>query len=135
MSIVFDSLYNLGPTMNMISFLMLNHGFTFMLVIFAISGIGSAIALSKPLAYISKSSSAAHGVFDYELFFGLGFIYGSLGGGLLFQYFGFLAAIIIFVPSMVCGIVFPEYPDEVRPHRFDGSIPIDFFATHFKQII
>ena len=93
--------------MNTISFLILNHGFTFMLVIFARSGIGSAIAFSKLLAYTSKSSSAAQGVFDYELFFGLGFIYGSLGGGWLFQYFGFLAAIIIFIPSLEYGIVLP----------------------------
>ena len=78
-----------------------------MLVIFAISGIGSAIAFSKLLAYTSKSSSAAQRVFDYELFSGLGFIYGSLGGGLLFQYFGFLAAITVFVPSLVYGIALP----------------------------
>ncbi len=93
--------------MNTISFLILNHGFTFMPVIFAISGISSAIAFSKLLAYTSKSSSAAQRVFDYELFSGLGFIYGSLGGGLLFQYFGFLAAITVFVPSLVYGIVLP----------------------------
>lgn len=88
--------------------LLLSHGLVVTTVIFALSGIGSAIAFSKLLAYISKSSSASEGVFYYELLFGIGFIIGSLTGGFLFQFYGFVGAIMIFVPSLVYAIMLPS---------------------------
>lgn len=86
--------------------LYITHGFIISAAVFALSGVGSAIAFSKLLAYISKSSSSSQGVFYYEGLFGVGFIVGSLLGGFLFQYYGFLAIIVVFVPSLIYVVFF-----------------------------
>lgn len=59
-------------------------------------GLGTAVAMSKVLAYVSESASVRLGVFYYEAFFGVGTMIGSLGGGLLFQYFGGISIIVLF---------------------------------------
>ena len=73
-------------------------------IVFAMGGFGSAIAFSKVLSYISRGSSPSAGVFYYETLFGIGFILGSLFGGLIFNYFKFVAVIAIFLPSLIYSI-------------------------------
>ena len=73
-------------------------------MVFAMGGFGSAIAFSKGLSYISRGSTPSVGVFYYETLFGIGFILGSLFGGLIFDYFKFVAVIAIFLPSLIYSI-------------------------------
>lgn len=64
-------------------------------------GLGTAVAMSKVLAYVSESASVRIGVFYYEGFFGVGTMIGSLGGGLLFQYYGGISIIFLFVLPVI----------------------------------
>ena len=64
--------------------------------ILVVSGIGASIGMSKVLAYISETSSPRIGVFYYEMLFGLGFMTGSFGQSVLFQYYGYSTIIIMF---------------------------------------
>ena len=68
------------------------------------TGIGSSIAFSKILAYISERSSAKKGVLIYEGFFALGFILGSLALGSAFQAFGKVAVIIAFAVPVAYAV-------------------------------
>lgn len=73
-------------------------------IVFAFGGFGSAIAFSKGLSYISRGAAPSVGIFYYETLFGIGFILGSLFGGLIFNYFRFVAVIAIFLPSLIYSI-------------------------------
>ncbi|OWP55879.1 MAG: hypothetical protein B2I17_07725 [Thermoplasmatales archaeon B_DKE] len=68
------------------------------------TGIGSSIAFSKILAYISDRSSARKGVLTYEGFFAMGFVLGSLALGAAFQAFGKISFIIAFAIPAVYAI-------------------------------
>lgn len=68
------------------------------------TGIGSSIAFSKILAYISERSSARIGVLTYETFFSVGFAMGSFFLGTAFQEFGSLAIIVAFVVPLLYSI-------------------------------
>lgn len=76
-------------------------GFTHEVVVVAIlmvsMGLGTSVAMSKILAYVSGSSSVRIGVFYYETVFGVGAMIGSFGGGTLFQYFGPLSIVVLFI--------------------------------------
>lgn len=61
-----------------------------------VSGIGASIGMSKVLAYISETSSPRIGVFYYEMLYGLGFMTGSFGQSILFQYFGYSTIVLMF---------------------------------------
>jgi len=86
------------------------HSLLLIAVLFAMAGIGAAVAFSKILSYISRSSSSSYGVLYYEVLFGVGFIAGSLSGGYLFDYFGFASALIIFSPALIYVIVMMAFP-------------------------
>jgi hypothetical protein len=77
------------------------HSVVMIAVLFAFAGIGAAVAFSKILSYISRSSSSSFGVLYYESLFGIGFIAGSISGGYIFEYFGYLSALIIFSPALI----------------------------------
>ncbi len=64
-------------------------------------GLGTSVAMSKILAYVSESASVRIGVFYYETIFGIGTMVGSLGGGVLFQYFGGNSIVILFVLPII----------------------------------
>ena len=73
-------------------------------IISVVTGIGSSIAFSKILSYITGSSSPSYGVFYFESLFGAGFIVGSLIGGFLFGVFGFYACALLFVLPIMYSI-------------------------------
>jgi len=81
------------------------HSVLVIAILFAVAGIGSAVAFSKILSYISRSSSSSYGVLYYESLFGTGFISGSISGGYIFQYFHYLSALVIFSPALIYVIV------------------------------
>ena len=81
------------------------HSIVMIAILFAFAGIGAAVAFSKILSYISRSSSSSYGVLYYESLFGIGFIAGSISGGYIFEYFGFLSALIIFSPALIYAAV------------------------------
>jgi len=85
--------------------LFFQHSLLLIAILFAMAGIGAAVAFSKILSYISRSSSSSFGVLYYETLFGVGFIAGSLSGGYLFDYFGFASTLIIFSPALVYATV------------------------------
>ena len=80
------------------------HSLVMIAILFAFAGIGAAVAFSKILSYISRSSSSSYGVLYYESLFGIGFIAGSISGGYIFEYFGFLSALIIFSPALIYAV-------------------------------
>lgn len=65
-------------------------------IILFLTGIGTSIGVSKVLSYIQATSSTRIGVFYYESFFGVGFMVGSFGGGVLYDYLGISSVLIIF---------------------------------------
>jgi MFS family permease len=69
----------------------------------AISGLGVSISMSKILAYISNTSDTKTGVFYYESTFGFGFIVGSLGEDVLYQYYGIWTIIPLFLMPLAYG--------------------------------
>ena len=71
-------------------------------VIFA--GFGVSISMSKVLSYISNSSNIKRGVFLYETFFGIGFMFGSLLQDVLFQYFGKVTIFLLFLLPLIYGL-------------------------------
>ncbi len=81
-------------------------------------GLGTSVAMSKILAYVSESASVRLGVFYYETVFGIGTVIGSLGGGLLFQYYGGISIIAIFSLPIVYIVALlaidrtPQLPSE-----------------------
>lgn len=76
-----------------------------MIVLVAVtSGLGVSISMSKVLSYISRTSDSRTGVFYYESTFGLGFIMGSLVEDVLFQDFGSVTIVLVFIWAMVYAI-------------------------------
>lgn len=67
-------------------------------------GLGTSVAMSKILAYVSSSASVRLGVFYYETVFGAGAMLGSFGGGILFQYLGGVSIIMLFVLPVVYAV-------------------------------
>lgn len=63
----------------------------------ALSGFGVAIAFSKVLSYLFRTSEPLRGIFYYELFIAIGYSSGSTIGGLLASFTGFESALVIFV--------------------------------------
>ncbi len=84
--------------------LFLSHQIISLSILFALTGSGSAIAFSKILSYISRTTSATKGIFYYETLFGIGFITGSISGGFLFQYIGYMSGIVIYTPALIYAI-------------------------------
>lgn len=79
----------------------LNHDIILVSMLMVSMGLGTAVAMSKILAYVTVSSSVRLGVFYYEAVFGVGTMIGSFGGGLLFQYFGGMAIVVLFTLPIV----------------------------------
>lgn len=75
------------------------------IILSSISAVGSSIAFSKLLAYISATSSPGTGVFYYEALFGTGFTVGSLLGGIGFGMIHFQIALWLFLPGILFAIV------------------------------
>ncbi len=71
-------------------------------VVFA--GFGVSISMSKVLSYISSSSNLRKGVFLYETFFGIGFMFGSLLQDVLYQFFGRMTIFLLFLLPLFYGI-------------------------------
>lgn len=103
--------------------LFFNHDLLVLVLVFALTGSGSAIAFSKILAYLSKTSSSSQGVFYYETFFGIGYIAGSITGGFLFQVIGFVAVIPIFVPALIYA-VFISLKRSNKNNGLAGNTPV-----------
>lgn len=79
----------------------INHHVILVSVLMVSMGLGTSVAMSKILAYVSGSASVRLGVFYYETVFGLGAMIGSFGGGILFQYFGGSSIIILFILPII----------------------------------
>ncbi len=80
---------------------MLSSSIIAIVAISAIAAIGSSVAFSKLLAYISSTSSPGTGVFYYESMFGIGFASGSLFGGLGFHLIQFNVVAFLFFPGII----------------------------------
>lgn len=63
----------------------------------ALAGFGIAIAFSKVLAYIFRTSDPIRGTFYYELFIAIGFGSGSAAGGTIAAFLGFNSALVVFI--------------------------------------
>lgn len=73
------------------------------------SGLGVAVSMSKILAYIANTSDTRTGVYYYETTFGLGFIIGSLGEGILFQIIGHFTIFLLFIWSGFYAVAIVVY--------------------------
>lgn len=90
----------------------LTHQIEVVAILMVSMGLGTAIAMSKILSYVSGSSSARLGVFYYEAVFGVGAMIGSFGGGTLFQYFGGTSIVLLFILPLIYIITLLVYDRE-----------------------
>lgn len=67
----------------------------------ALAGFGVAVAFSKVLSYIFRTSDPVRGTFYYELFIAVGYGSGSTLGGILAAFYGYNSALIIFVLPLI----------------------------------
>ncbi len=69
-----------------------------------LAGFGVSIGMSKVLSYIAGSSDVKRGVFYYEMFFGTGFMAGSLLQDVLYQYIGKFTILLMFIIPLIYAV-------------------------------